>query len=105
MKLFIFKSEANSELRAFTDNITGSKLPERFSPWLVIGGRCLRAGASAQSAAGRDREGHRGLRISALAQESKGDGLIGTRWRHDIGFSKSKPLLRRNPPGRAILGA
>jgi len=30
--------------------------------------------------------------------------LIGTRWRHDIGFSKSKPLLRRNPPGRAILG-
>jgi hypothetical protein len=37
MKLFIFKSEANSELRAFTDNIKGSKLPERFSPWRVIG--------------------------------------------------------------------
>jgi hypothetical protein len=37
VKLFIFKSDANSELRAFTDNITGSKLPERFSPWRVIG--------------------------------------------------------------------
>ena len=37
MKLFIFKSDANSELRAFTDNITGSKLPERFSPWRVVG--------------------------------------------------------------------
>jgi hypothetical protein len=37
MKLFIFKSHVNSELRAFAGDITGSKLPDRFRPWHVIG--------------------------------------------------------------------
>jgi hypothetical protein len=37
MKLFIFKSHASSELRAFAGDITGSKLPDKFSPWHVIG--------------------------------------------------------------------
>jgi hypothetical protein len=37
MKLYIFRSGAAKELRAFTGDITGSKLPEQFRPWQAIG--------------------------------------------------------------------
>jgi hypothetical protein len=37
MKLYIFKSEAKNGLRAFADDLTGSKLPDRFGPWRAIG--------------------------------------------------------------------
>jgi hypothetical protein len=32
----IFKSDTNTELRAFAADPAGSKLPEQFRPWLVI---------------------------------------------------------------------
>jgi hypothetical protein len=37
MKLYIFKSLASSQLRAFAGDIKGSKLPEQFRPWHVVG--------------------------------------------------------------------
>jgi hypothetical protein len=37
MRLYIFKSDANTELRAFAGDPAGSKLPDRFRPWRVVG--------------------------------------------------------------------
>lgn len=37
MRLYVFKSDAKGELRAFAGDIAGSKLPEGFRPWHVIG--------------------------------------------------------------------
>jgi hypothetical protein len=37
MRLYIFKSDANAELRAFAADPAGSKLPERFRPWHAVG--------------------------------------------------------------------
>ncbi|HEY6254455.1 MAG TPA: hypothetical protein VIY51_01550 [Xanthobacteraceae bacterium] len=37
MRLYIFKSDTNTELRAFAGDPAGSKLPEQFRPWHVIG--------------------------------------------------------------------
>ena len=37
MRLYIFKSDAKSELRAFAADVTGSKLPDQFRPWHAIG--------------------------------------------------------------------
>lgn len=37
MRIFIFKSDVNSELRAFSDDQGGHKLPAQFRPWHAIG--------------------------------------------------------------------
>jgi hypothetical protein len=37
MRIYIFKSDASSELRAFAEDVTGSKLPDQFRPWHAIG--------------------------------------------------------------------
>jgi len=37
MRIYVFKSDANSELRAFAGDMTGSKLPEKFRPWHAVG--------------------------------------------------------------------
>ena len=37
MRIFIFKSEASPELRAFAADLVGSRLPKQFSPWRAIG--------------------------------------------------------------------
>ena len=37
MRLFIFKSEVNTGLRAFAGDAAGRQLPDQFSPWLQIG--------------------------------------------------------------------
>jgi hypothetical protein len=37
MRLYIFKSDAKSGLRAFTADLMGSKLPGQFRPWRAIG--------------------------------------------------------------------
>jgi hypothetical protein len=37
MRLYVFKSDANDELRAFASDIVGSQLPERFRPWHAVG--------------------------------------------------------------------
>jgi hypothetical protein len=37
MKIYIFKSGANSELRAFAGDLNGFKLPDQFRPWHAIG--------------------------------------------------------------------
>jgi hypothetical protein len=37
MRLYIFKSDAKIELRAFAADLTGSKLPDQFRPWHAIG--------------------------------------------------------------------
>ncbi|MGZ3409727.1 MAG: hypothetical protein ACXWKC_08930 [Xanthobacteraceae bacterium] len=37
MRIYIFKSKAKTELRAFTDDLIGSKLPGQFAPWLSTG--------------------------------------------------------------------
>ena len=37
MRLYVFQSDANTDLRAFTGDVLGSKLPDQFSPWQQIG--------------------------------------------------------------------
>ena len=37
MRIFIFKSQANSALRAFAGEAGGQKLPSQFAPWHAIG--------------------------------------------------------------------
>jgi hypothetical protein len=37
MHIYIFRSDANSELRAFAGDAAGSKLPEQFGPWHADG--------------------------------------------------------------------
>jgi hypothetical protein len=37
MRIFIFKSETRPDLRAFGDDLAGSRLPKQFSPWHAIG--------------------------------------------------------------------
>ena len=37
MRIYIFKSEVTPELRAFSDDRSGVKLPARFGPWHVFG--------------------------------------------------------------------
>jgi len=37
MRLYIFKSEATKDLRAFAGDVAGAKLPENHAPWTVTG--------------------------------------------------------------------
>ena len=37
MNIYIFRSEAKSELRAFAGDAAGSKLPDQFRPWHAVG--------------------------------------------------------------------
>ena len=37
MRIYIFKSEAKSGLRAFAGDLKGMKLPDQFRPWHAIG--------------------------------------------------------------------
>jgi hypothetical protein len=37
MRIFIFKSETRPDLRAFGDDLDGSRLPKQFSPWHAVG--------------------------------------------------------------------
>ena len=37
MRIFIFKSEANPNLRAFGGDLVGSRLPSQFKPWRAVG--------------------------------------------------------------------
>lgn len=37
MRIFIFKSEARPELRAFAAELDGTRLPKQFRPWRAIG--------------------------------------------------------------------
>ena len=37
MRLYVFKSAANDELRAFAGDMAGSRLPEKFRPWHAVG--------------------------------------------------------------------
>ena len=36
-RIFIFKSEANADLRAFGGDLAGIALPSKFSPWRAVG--------------------------------------------------------------------
>jgi hypothetical protein len=37
MRIFIFKSEASPDLRAFGGDLAGTRLPAQFKPWHVTG--------------------------------------------------------------------
>jgi hypothetical protein len=37
MRIFVFRSEANRELRAFAGDLAGFKLPSQFKPWRATG--------------------------------------------------------------------
>ena len=37
MRIFIFKSEASPDLRAFSGDLAGLQLPSQFKPWRVVG--------------------------------------------------------------------
>ena len=37
MRIFIFKSEARTDLRAFGGDLAGLQLPDQFKPWRVVG--------------------------------------------------------------------
>jgi hypothetical protein len=37
MRIFIFKSDANPDLGAFSGDLAGLKLPGQFKPWRAVG--------------------------------------------------------------------
>jgi hypothetical protein len=37
MRIFIFKSDASPDLRAFGGDLAGTQLPNQFKPWHVVG--------------------------------------------------------------------
>jgi hypothetical protein len=37
MRIYMFKSDSSSGLRAFAGDLEGSKLPDQFRPWHVVG--------------------------------------------------------------------
>lgn len=37
MRLYIFRSEVKSDLRAFADDTLGVRLPRKFGPWALTG--------------------------------------------------------------------
>lgn len=37
MRIYVFKSETKSELRAFVGDVEGRNLPDQFQPWRAIG--------------------------------------------------------------------
>jgi hypothetical protein len=37
MRIYIFKSEAKTDLQAFAGDVAGSRLPENHGPWTVTG--------------------------------------------------------------------
>jgi hypothetical protein len=37
MRIFIFKSAARPDLRAFSGDLAGAQLPDQFRPWHAIG--------------------------------------------------------------------
>jgi hypothetical protein len=37
MRIYIFKSETNGELRVFAGDLTGTKLPQNHGPWTATG--------------------------------------------------------------------
>jgi hypothetical protein len=37
MRIYVFKSDANSDLRAFAGDLMGSKLPGQLGPWHATG--------------------------------------------------------------------
>ena len=37
MRIFIFKSDANANLGAFTGDLAGLRLPGQFKPWRAVG--------------------------------------------------------------------
>jgi hypothetical protein len=37
MRIFIFKSDANPDLCAFSGDLAGLKLPSQFKPWRAVG--------------------------------------------------------------------
>jgi hypothetical protein len=37
MRLYIFKSDAKTDLRAFAGDLLGSKLPDQLGPWHAVG--------------------------------------------------------------------
>ena len=74
MRIFMFKSEATGELRAFAGDSAGSKLPQQLGPWHAIGVIRPDKDPPHNLLAGRDRKGDRRQRLSAVAdQAEKGD--------------------------------
>jgi hypothetical protein len=37
MRIYVFKSETRTDLRAFAGDAAGSKLPQQHGPWIVVG--------------------------------------------------------------------
>jgi hypothetical protein len=37
MRIYMFKSQAQNGLRAFAGDLAGSKLPDQYRPWSVVG--------------------------------------------------------------------
>ena len=52
MNIYIFKSEASRDLRAFSDDQGGQKLPKQFRPWHAVG--VVKAGSAPPNKLSRD---------------------------------------------------
>ena len=74
MRIFIFKSDASPDLRAFGGDLIGSRLPKQFKPWRAVGAIAPEPGPAAQFFARCDRSCDQGQRLSALAAEQKSRG-------------------------------
>ena len=64
MNIYIFKSEASRDLRAFSDDQGGQKLPKQFRPWHAVGVVKPGCPAAQQAQPRGDREVDRQRRLS-----------------------------------------
>ncbi len=75
MRLYVFKSDASGELRAFAGDITGSRLPEKFRPWHAVG--AVAPGAAPPHGLSRDgiekAIGDHGFQLWRLKPKAKAD--------------------------------
>jgi hypothetical protein len=69
MRIYIFKSDAKRELRAFAGDVAGSRLPEQFRPWHLVGPVGPDKDPPHNRSRPSNRTSDRYLRLSTLAHE------------------------------------
>jgi hypothetical protein len=53
MQVFVFYSEKDGDIAAFTNDQDGQNLPAEFAPWKPLGGGAMRVGDNLAGASGR----------------------------------------------------
>ncbi len=72
MRIFIFKSDASADLRAFGGDLAGTQLPSQFKPWHVVGAVAPDQAPPYNLSRDVIETAINGTRLSAFSPEQKG---------------------------------